>query len=412
MKNPLLSSRGIPGMRRKMGAVVIGIGSYNDLGVIRSCGEAGVGSVYVTPRRELVFPIQKSRYVVEWRRIDFTEEAIVNEIVRIGRGSDADVVVFPTADVPACIIDRNCGVFPPNVKVSGAGGRMPQLMDKSVMASSAKAAGLNVPETVVLENSGDVPGREWRYPLIVKPVRSIDGEKSDIRICRDCGELTAAVKEYEGKGYSQMLVQQYLCAPDKKEIGITGIVFPDGRVEIHGYIDKIRNLMNINNFGVYHPNDEELGYDSLKKYVLSTGYTGIFDTDFIVNQGVLYFIECNFRNGAYGYCTTAAGFNMPACWATDGAEGLKPQLKDVVFMEERTDLLNVLNGDMPLLKWLKDVLRTDTFLFWNRRDPAPYFRIPAGVRQKFAALSADLGGRVNSLKIRLKEAFKADRGGY
>ncbi len=368
-----------------MVAVVIGIGSYNDLGVIRSCGEAGIGSVYVTPRIELVFPIQKSRYIKEWRRIDFSEEAIVNEIARIGRKNDADVVVFPTADVPDCIIDRNFGAFPPNVKLSGSGGNMSRLMDKSEMACTARESGLNVPETLVLERQEDIPGREIKYPVIVKPVRSIDGEKSDIRICRDAGELTAALTEYEGKGYSQMLVQQYLCDPDKKELGITGIAFPDGRVEIHGYIDKIRNLMNINNFGIYHPNDTKFDYDALKRYVLATGYVGIFDTDFIMNQGVLYFIECNFRNGAYGYCTTAAGFNMPAYWATDGAAGLKPQLKDIVFMDERTDLLNVLNGNMPLLKWLKDVLRTDTFLFWNRRDPAPYFRIPAGIRQKFSA---------------------------
>lgn len=377
-------------MRRNMVSVVIGIGSYNDLGVIRSCGEAGIGSIYVTPRGELVFPIQKSRYIKEWRQIDFTEKAIIEEIVRIGKSFDADVVVFPTADVPDCIIDRNFDAFPPNVKLSGSGGNMSRLMDKSEMARAAKEAGLNVPGTFVLERQEDISGREIKYPVIMKPVRSIDGEKSDIRICRDAGELTAAVNEYGEKGYSQMLVQQYLCDPDKKELGITGIAFPDGRVEIHGYIDKIRNLMNINNFGIYHPNDTKFDYDALKRYVLATGYVGIFDTDFILNRGELYFIECNFRNGAYGYCTTAAGFNMPAYWATGGEYGLKPTLKDIVFMDERTDLLNVLNGNIPLLKWLKDVFRTDAFLFWNRKDPAPYFRIPAGIRQKFAAMTRKL----------------------
>ena len=139
-----------------------------------------------------------------------------------------------------------------------------------------------------------------------------------------------------------------------------------------------------------HPNDTKFDYDALKRYVLSTGYVGIFDTDFILNRGELYFIECNFRNGAYGYCTTAAGFNMPEYWATGGEYGLKHALKDIVFMDERTNLLNVLNGNIPLLRWLKDVLRTDTFLFWNRRDPAPYFRIPAGIKQKFAAMTRKL----------------------
>ena len=363
---------------KKIIAVVLGIGSYNDLGVIRSCGEVGIGSIYLTPIGiDLVFPIQKSKYIITYQKIKFTEKAIVAEIIHISQSYDAIISVFPTADITACILDRNFDKFPSSVTISHAEGKMAELMDKSTMSEQAKQAGLRIPLTIVVSTKDNQEIETINYPVIVKPLRSIDGSKSDITICQSIGELQSTRHSYAEKGYKEMLVQQYLCAPDKKEIGITGISYCDGTVEIHGYIDKIRNLMSINNFGIYHPDDNSFDYEALVQYIKQTGYKGIFDTDFILNHGVLYFIECNFRNGAYGYCTTASGFNMPARWTIGKQSALITPLRDIVFMDERTDFLNVKWGHISFLRWIKDFLRSDILLFWNRKDPKPYFRIPA-----------------------------------
>lgn len=48
-------------------AIIIGIGSYNDLGLIRSCGESGIKSIYLNHGSKLVVPIDKSKYVEEFR---------------------------------------------------------------------------------------------------------------------------------------------------------------------------------------------------------------------------------------------------------------------------------------------------------------------------------------------------------
>ena len=365
----------------KIIAVVLGIGSYNDLGVIRSCGEAGIGSIYLTPLGDdLVFPIQNSKYIIAYRKIDFTEKAIVEEIIHISQSHDALIAVYPTADITACILDRNFDKFPCSVILSHAEGRMAELMDKSTMSDQAIQAGLRVPFTIVVSSSENLEIESINYPVIVKPLRSIDGSKSDITICQNFEQFKSTQKTYTEKGYSEMLVQQYLCDPDKKEIGITGISYCDGTVEIHGYIDKIRNLMNINNYGVYHPNDNTFDYAALARYIKQTGYKGIFDTDFILDHGVLYFIECNFRNGAYGYCTTASGFNMPAKWAVGKQSDQITPLCDIVFMDERTDFLNVKWGHISFFRWIIDFLRADVLLFWNKKDPKPYFRIPAMVK--------------------------------
>lgn len=52
-------------------------------------------------------------------------------------------------------------------------------------------------------------------------------------------------------------------------------------------------------------------------------------------------------------------------------------------MEERTDFLNIRAGHISFWKWVKDVMRTDVFLFWNLRDIRPYLRIPYFIKKYF-----------------------------
>ena len=352
-------------------SVIIGIGSYNDLGLIRSCGEAGIPSVYLICNTSLVIPIYRSRYVIDYKFIKTDKDVILEELKRLQQ-KYSDVYVFPASDDAVLIMDMLHNDLPSNIHTSHANGNIANLMDKQQMDKLSKTVSLRSPETVVC----DVEIRECPigYPVILKPQRSIDGNKSDIRICNDARSFDNSMNELHDKGYKSVLVQQYLHNDNSKEYGITGVAYSDGDVEIHGMIHKIRNRSNINNFGKYYPNIENDTIKYLKRFIQNTGYVGIFDTDFIEYNGELYFIECNFRNGAYGYCVTKAGFNMPACLMTRKNE--HGHMKDVVFMEERTDVLNVLDGSLSLVKWLKDVFHTNTFLWINMKDLMPMMRVP------------------------------------
>lgn len=358
-------------MKNNVISVIIGIGSYNDLGLIRSCGEAGMRSVYLICNTSLVIPIYKSRYVVDYKFISIDKGIILNELKRL-RQQYSNVYVFPASDDAVLIMDTLQKDLPSNTYTSHANGKIANLMDKQLMDKLAKSVNLRSPETVVchVENMGC----PIDFPIILKPQRSIDGNKSDIRICADSETYIDSMTELKDKGYRSVLVQQYLHNDSSKEFGITGVAYSNGDVEIHGMIHKIRNRSNINNFGKYYPNVENVAIDKLKQFIQKTGYIGIFDTDFIEYNNELYFIECNFRNGAYGYCVTQAGFNMPSCFITQKPE--TRQLNNVVFMEERTDVLNVLDGSMPVLSWLKDVFHTNTFLWINMKDMKPMLRVP------------------------------------
>lgn len=115
--------------------------------------------------------------------------------------------------------------------------------------------------------------------------------------------------------------------------------------------------------------------ETLKAYIKLTGYQGIFDTDFIKYNDEMYFIECNFRNGAYGYSMTSAGFNMPSIWIDYNIGNTindDIKLKKVTFMEERTDMLNVIDHSMSLFSWLKDFFTCNTLLWGNWKDMGPF----------------------------------------
>lgn len=366
-------------------AIVIGIGSYNDLGLIRSCGEANISSIYFIHSQDLVIPIHKSKYVIESKFIVLS--SLGDELNRISRSYPlSKILLLGASDAAILEIERLSGTLSSKFIAPKIKGSLHYNMRKDVMASAAIRAGLKVPCTkrIIFEESS-ISINPGNYPIILKPNNSVEGAKSDIVICHDNDSLLHAIKNLKGKGYREILAQQYLHNSKSKEIGITGVSYGDGNIEIHGLIEKIRNRSNINNFGKYLPNENAPVIESLKEYIRSTGYTGIFDTDFIKYNNEFYFIECNFRNGAYGYCVTSAGFNMCARWAKAcgmaNVNDCVSKLHNITFMEERTDFLNVLDKTISLSSWIKDFISSDTCLWWNWKDPRPMIRIPFFIKK-------------------------------
>jgi len=277
--------------------------------------------------------------------------------------------VFPASDSAVTIMDTIWDKLPPNIFTSHAKGNISHISDKEIMSKMAHNAGLFIPQTFVVDLFERID-YEVTYPIIIKPVRSVCGNKSDITVCHSRSEYRKAILDFKAKRYNQILIQQYIHNDTSKEIGITGVALPDGGIITYGYIDKIRNRLNINNYGRYIPHAVYSEIDALKTYIRSTGYIGIFDTDYILCNDKLYFIECNFRNGAYGYCVTVGGLNMPLSFFHK-REIARHKLRNITFMEERTDVLNALDGSVPKGKWMWQMLSADTLLWWNWRDPMP-----------------------------------------
>lgn len=169
-------------------------------------------------------------------------------------------------------------------------------------------------------------------------------------------------------------------------MAITGVAMPNGGCIVYGEIEKKRIRGNGSTvYGVYHPNKINDVLLKIQEFMRKSEYEGIFDMEFLVNEEGTYFIECNFRNGAYGYAVTYSGFNMPYVYYQTclGNSSQSLKLNDTIFMEERSDLLNVLDGTISISSWLRDLVRTDVLLFWNWKDIRPLIRIPAFMKKIF-----------------------------
>lgn len=358
--------------------IVVGGGAYNDMGLVRSCGEAGMSVVLICPQP--VVSVYKSRYVKEWIRIENrTDEVFLNAIhIAISKYSNKKIFIYPAGDPTALLIDQNWEELSQKAFVPHAGGQMAELMDKLKMIDLAKQSGLNVPSGYRFSTADSNPS--FIEPAcIVKPLQSVAGEKSLISFCRSQEELDAAVARFRDDHTDYVLIQQLIEGKNLEEVAVTGLSASGKLVETYGMIHKYRTFGNGSTvFAKYSVECPRELQDLVTRFIKSSGYSGIFDIEFLHNEDGYHFIECNYRNGAYGYAVTSAGFNMPARWAAAMLDEplSEPHLKDRIFMEERTDLLNPLRGNIKWGEWLRDLSRTQTFLWWNWRDPRPMIRVP------------------------------------
>ena len=371
-------------MERIYIAIVVGTGSYNDLGIIRSLGEKKIPVYYVTDKIH-AYPIHKSRYIVKTSYCDMTEKKLIETIKFICSECNAYGVVFPTSDITALYLDRNYISLKEFCSFSHARGRLEHEMDKLQMVNRAGTAGLNVPFSISAD-AGNLPNCV-NFPCIVKPLASAFGEKSDIAMCNDFAELSIAAEAYVNKNSEKILIQD-LVTNVKQEIAVAGLSLPDGDILIKGVVSKYCIMWNgCTIYGEFCVNENSNLYEKIKRYIHDVGYIGIFDMEFIEdNSGEYHFIECNYRNGAYGYAASAAGFNMPYIFfqsVTSQTWNYPQEMRSVVFMEEQFYVLNLLQKKISLWSWLKNTLTSDVFLYFNKKDIGPNLRIPPFVKRWF-----------------------------
>jgi predicted ATP-grasp superfamily ATP-dependent carboligase len=358
-------------------AVVIGGGNYNELGLIRSCGEAGMKVIFLSLPNNLK-PVNKSRYVSEFVEYDGGEGSMLSNLNRIYnkyKSESGDIYIFPATDIAAKYLDSNYFTLKNQFHISNAKGDIERLMDKEYQCALSLGVGIKTPCSLKIDLEGNIVlPRSINYPCIVKPLRSIAGLKRDISVCRNEEDIFTVLRKFKENGCPRVLVQEYITGSHQTEIAIPGVSTEQGEVLVHGIIRKKRTYGNGSTvYGKYVVDEKIPHLGEIKKFIKSTGYVGLFDIEFLENDNGVYFIECNFRNGAYGYVVTDAGFNMPATFAGI-VDYTKLKLRNRWFMEERTDILNPLHKNMSWLEWFRDVIRTNTFLWTQIKDLAPICR--------------------------------------
>lgn len=360
---------------------VIGGNHHNTLGVIRSLGREGVHShlLVVTDSLSDRVYISKSKYIKSYSHfLDY--DSVIDFLMRVKNSSskvddDHKDVIICCSDGASSAVDLNYINLSKYYICPNAGqqGAITKLMSKEIMAQYAKDVGLTVPLSDIV--SCDKIPDGIVYPIIIKPLYSICGSKSDIHIFNEQRELESFL---ELQPHDRVFhIQQFI---DKEfEYQYIGCSFDNGtQVIIPGVASIIRPSKTSNTgFLRYDPISDSFDTSKTIKLISKMNYSGLFSVEFLRGKdGKDYFMEINFRNDGNAICVTASGCNLPYLWFAKST-GIPCPITNVVtpvyVMPEFDDLVHVYHRKITIFQWLRDVCRSHAFMEYDKYDKAPFY---------------------------------------
>lgn len=352
-------------------AIVIGGNHHNTLGVIRSLGKNGIFSDVIMCCKGKDSYVLKSKFINKSCVVSNYNEA-VNILLHEWKTEEKQVVIC-ASDGAASSIDKHRYSLINSYYLPGCEeqGRLTMLMNKSVMTDLAIECGLNVPKSVVLDKNGAV-SNDVPFPCILKPIKSIDGSKSDISVCRSDSELVEKLKSVRSdKIQAQSFIEKVL---EYQLIGLSwgGVIIP-GRTHIIS-----QPLVTNTGFLRYEHLDGTEPIDECKSFIRETGYSGLFSMEFIRDKaGIDYFMEINFRNDGNSICVTEAGVNLPSIWYSLcknprlELESIDLTIKDIYVMPEFDEIRLWSAQEISLRRFYKEMKQADIYMEYSPEDPHP-----------------------------------------
>lgn len=309
----------------KQKVVIIGHGYTSRLSIIRSAGMAGydvdVVVIFFGTQKPKQRPIDcYSKYV---NKVLYSpsgnEEALVQLLLDTYKDGASKPILVPESDFAVKAIDTHLSslndyFYIPNI--NGKEGAVVAWMDKQKQKEQARAIGLNVVECtrITLTDGKYTIPTGVKYPCFPKPV---DGGKKGLGRCNNREELDKALCRMAAIRDMDVMIEDFLDID--KEYALVG--FSNGKDVIIPAILHNEQMAHGGHFGVAKAGKvlPVTGYESLiekfKQLILSIGFVGLFDIDFLECQDKVYFDEINLRFGGSGYAVTKAGCNLPAMMA-------------------------------------------------------------------------------------------------
>ena len=360
--------------------IILGSDHSNTLGQIRCLGEMGIRPiVIITEKRPYI--INKSKYIGEYHIVDTIYDG-PKYVLEHYSNEEYPPFIYTDRDDIMCAIDDYYDDLKGKFIFWNAGqkGRIRQLINKEVQIALAKECGLNVIPTEHVKRGG-MP-KELQYPIFTKATNSLNPYwKANAFICNSAEELKTA---YSRMGIEEVLLQKYIRKKD--EMPIEGISIDGGR-EVKLLVKKSSLRFADNGFGIYSKlsifQDDDLE-NKVINFMRKARYTGIFEIEFIIDEGgIAYFMEVNFRNTMFNHACADYGFNILYLFAISvlsnhiDLNDITPlNNKEHTVMYEFDDLkLSVIQGKLPLWRWIKEFISTNSFLYIDKHDMAPFWSL-------------------------------------
>lgn len=359
--------------------IVFGGNHHNTLGVIRSLGEVGCKPILILHGASNSF-VSKSKYIDKTHYVTDEKGGIALLLEQYTRENVKPIIICCSDGASSCLDENYDKLAPyfifPNAEEKG---RITKLMNKERMRLLAEENNLRTPRTWTISKGKPIP-TSISFPCIIKPLVSIEGSKSDIHVCKDIHELNQAIssthsphiqiQEFIDKDYEYQLIGCRIKNENKDRIIIPGI-------------SKIIRASSVSNTGFlkYSPlqGKEEKELDNVNSFIRATQYIGLFSVEFIVDKnGNSYFMEINFRNDGNAYAVTGSGCNLPLIWCKgmlgESIDEEPTVIKERLVIPELIDFFqSVLTHKISLIQWAKDIIKSDIYLLYNKKDTKPFY---------------------------------------
>ena len=362
-----------------MKVIVTGGDHHNTYGVIRALGQKRITPFLLLVSEKNESFMLCSKYISGSEIVKNEREAIL--YLKKNNKDNEGSIVIACSDGMSSALDSNRDSLVPYYKLPGSAeqGRITSIMDKEVMSQWGRRFGFNVPKSWVVETTEDIADVE--YPCITKPILSKDGKKTDISICNNSDELESLIRK--GSCYRYQ-VQKFV--EKDFEYQLIGLSLNEGKnVIIPGFSKCIRPCPRTNTGFLHYESIDSImaPIEKCKSFILETGYSGLFSIEFLRDKnGIDYFMEMNFRNDGNAICVTASGINLPYLWCLANSkvnyqeEIRASTFKPVYVMPEFADFTCfVRTHKISIIRWIKDIMKTDSFMVFNTHDIRPFLFI-------------------------------------
>lgn len=364
--------------------IIIGTNHFNTLGLIRSFGVNGINPyvIIINPNNSNNYCI-KSKYVKEYNIVNSYDEAL-SVLLEGVHNENLKPVLVPSSDGGIYMIDTHHNLLSERYilpHINHKQGEIAKLMNKANQMRWAKELEIRTAETYLI-NFDDENWETIKYPMpcIVKPVLSHEGNKSDIKRCETHDELSLYIKELKAKGYSRILLQEFIIK--EYEMELFGSIL-ENKKEIPYILTKhIREWPPIGGSVCCHEfilneNLHRQAKNILQK-IQNYGLVGNFDIEIIYKDGIIFLNEINFRNSGdvYACFHNKLYYSYYSYLDMIGVNDFKMNLNykaDFYAMCEDRDIMWVKGKMISLKKWLKYFLKTKDFAYFSWSDiPGSY----------------------------------------
>lgn len=374
--------------------IVIGEDHYNTLGLLRSLGRKGLASTLFLLGNRIGL-VERCRYIQDIFEVLIDD--IIDKLLLFESADSYPPIVFCTSDEAISILDANYNKLKNKFCFFNCGeqGKLTYYMSKETMRSVAAACDFLLPKTWMKEQNTTLAACDYKYPCISKINSSVFGGKADMHVNYNYNDLlknTLSDKEY--------IIQEYI-EKDFEDLVLGCSSNRGNQIFMPGVVRKIRHYPDSNGVTTFgclesfelHP---ELDIQTIKKFVKELSYEGLFSLEFVVKDGLAYFLEINLRNDGLCYASTSAGLNLPYLYYSlcdVSSTGLPPTSfklnRRVYFMNEFKELNLLRDKKITLIQMIKDVLKAKCFFIWNFKDNKPFRFMLHNILRKRIRTSAE-----------------------